>query len=73
MNNQVPIQQAKPDAAKLGTAAKTAAKGALVIALYVIGGLVWVLGLAVQAEGGFRGWLVMGLGIALCTAAKSVK
>jgi hypothetical protein len=69
MNSQSP---SKPDAVKLSHAGKAAGKVVLMIALYAIGGLLVLAGIAADAKGASRGWLAIGMGIGLCSGATTV-
>jgi hypothetical protein len=70
MSSQNP---SKPDAVKLSHAGKAAGKVALMIALYAIGGLLALSGIAAEAKGGAsRGWLAVGLGLGCCSVATTI-
>jgi hypothetical protein len=69
MNSQSP---SKPDAVKLSHAGKAAGKVALMIALYAIGGLLALSGIAAEAKGASRGWLAVGLGLGCCSVATTI-
>jgi hypothetical protein len=71
MTSQNPSQP-KPNTAKLSYAGKAAAKVALMIALYVIGGLLALVGIAAEAKGASRGWLAVGLGLGCCSVATTI-
>jgi hypothetical protein len=66
MNSQVPSNNAKPDAVKISHAGKTAAKVALMVTLYAIGGLLVLAGLGAEARGASRGLFIICMGIGLC-------